>query len=546
MSGDAQAPAPEDPGELRPDSKSIEKAVPKKRTQNRKDVSAVEPVAQPLASPISSVASNLKDPPATKKEAREWSNTVIALIAVVVAIASILYTAFQDRTNREDQRVQRATSQAVATVQQATAQAAATSDAALDQEVVSLKKTQTALEADQSRLVRMQVFPFMHTVESEPAVLTLTNASVITDTRGTELVRAVGRFETTLANDGGRNAWLTAVEWVGGRPGGKIRNLRVDSVEERDSGLLELPSAIESQSARRVELEMVSDITASRDTINKTSYQLGRVISDTLQAEGTSVIFRFYQEEPLTATVKAISLAIPPQAIRTDPPSPFSVTEADQTGVVRLRLTSNGSVAEQEAWILIAEPGSTTTARLRVGLDTRLTLPVRDGPYPLRVEFGQSPTVTTEDMSVQVLPGKEIQVQLRYPKSRAVSRSPLMLMGSIALGVLLAGFVSGGSVMVLSRRNILLEWRFEDVDRWPRAGRCTLLFSAIRKTRIVSISASDKLILHRERTGYALALQNLNEEKTIGFVSDEVLSVGSEGVWLKEPSLRVTMMQVGR
>ena len=144
---------------------------------------------------------------------------------------------------------------------------------------------------------------------------------------------------------------------------------------------------------------MVSDITASRDTINKTSYQLGRVISDTLQAEGTSVIFRFYQEEPLTATVKAISLAIPPQAIRTDPPSPFSVTEADQTGVVRLRLTSNGSVAEQEAWILIAEPGSTTTARLRVGLDTRLTLPVRDGPYPLRVEFGQSPTVTTEDMS---------------------------------------------------------------------------------------------------------------------------------------------------
>ena len=62
----------------------------------------------------------------------------------------------------------------------------------------------------------------------------------------------------------------------------------------------------------------------------------------------------------------------------------------------------------------------------------------------------------------------------------------------------------------------------------------------------MSISASDKLILHRERTGYALALQNLNEEKTIGFVSDEVLSVGSEGVWLKEPSLRVTMMQVGR
>ena len=237
---------------ITPGQQEHRKSCPQKRTHNRKEVSAVESVAQPLASPISSVASNLKDPSATKKEAREWSNTVIALVAVVVAIASILYTAFQDRTNREDQRVQRATSQALATVQQATAQAAATSDASLAQEVVSLKKTQTASEADQARMVRMQVFPFMHTVETEPAVLTLTDARIITDMRGIELIRGVGQFKTTLANDGGRNAWLTAVEWVGGRPGGKIRNLRVDSVEERHIGMPELPSAIESQSARRV------------------------------------------------------------------------------------------------------------------------------------------------------------------------------------------------------------------------------------------------------------------------------------------------------
>ena len=547
MSADAQAPAPEGPGELRPDSKSVEKAVPKKRTQNRKEVSAVESVAQPLASPTSSVVSNLKDPPAAKKEAREWSNTVIALIAVVVAIASILYTAFQDRTNHEDQRVQRATSQAVATVQQATAQAAATSDASLAQEVVSLKKTQTASEADQARMLRMQVFPFMHTTEDNPAVLTLTDARIITDTGGSLLIRGAGQFSTTLANDGGANAGLTAVRWSGSSTGGRIHNLNVGSVAMRGKGVLELPSTIERQSATRVDLKMAGEITATSDLIGKTPYQLGRVLSDTLQAEGTNVVFQFSNTEPLTVTVQAIDLEVPAQAIRTDPPSPFVVTEADQTGVVRLKLIGEGVGTGGQARILISGPEGAPTMTVGASSMTRFTLPVRNGEYHLRLQFEDAPTITVASVAFRVIPSEERLLEIPYPKPATAHSTPPWLPNPsqlfASIGVLAASLASGGVLLGLSRRRIRVEWKWS--DGLPRAR--PLLFSALRQTQIVRLEpdSSAILVLHRERAGYAVGLQDAGTREPIRFVMDAEL--GHHSVSMSWPDhLSVTISLVSQ
>ena len=449
MSTENPTTNPEEPKGTLQGSRTERKSGAPKPTQKHRQTLGGDPAQASATSQASSTAPETKRA-SSGKELREWLAVFIALIGLVVAVASLLYTSAHDRADREDEIIQRTTSQAVSTVEQATRQAAATSDAALAQEVVGLRKTQTVLEADQSRLLRMQVFPFIHAVNQDSTELTLTDTKIITDSSGALMIHGTGQLTATLANDGGSKAGLIDVQWTQKSTGGRIQHLRIDSITVQGQGMVNLPSTIENQSATLLKLEMASEVTASHDLVRNTPYQLGRVLSDILQAEGTDVIFQFSNADPLTLTVQAVSLAIPVQVIRTDPPSPFPVTDADQTGVVCVRLSDSGAVTTQGAHVQIVAPDGVTSATISVDGVACLTLPVREGDYHVRSETGWT-------QAFRVVPSTEFYLTLPRPGAVALvmadySRWLWIIAGLIAVL---------GPTLFLSKsrsRTISVEW----------------------------------------------------------------------------------------
>lgn len=461
-------------------------------------------------------------------EYHELLTLIFGLIALIGATVSIVLSVQQDRSHASTEATRSAFEVAVhaTTASQAEEQIRIQqTQAAVEQGQRELVLTQTALDEEMNEIMRRQARPYMKLIHPSPAVV-LSDVKARTDAERGSLIEGSGTIDLLLANDGGARAALVGVHWKKPTSSDSIVDLQVIKDVTTSIGVAVFPVNIEGPSASSLGLRLSGTVADRDNTQVQTTYQLGRSWASIIEPAGTYLEFEFSNAEPITLGINRIDLDLPTTVIIPSPPSPFTVTDADTLGQVRVEIRLTSPLTEE----LPLQGYVYDVANMRESpvilsqRDTSLTFPV--GEYSLKLRMQDSSDQVTH-FSVQHDSVTALRIELQPTPTPVLVEYLHRIPTStkmIALVVLLLG-MAGTTLAYLEHETGRLAVHVHSEENTLYRGM--LVFSRLRRSQRVEVKSIGTLLVTHKADEYEITvdgdllyLDRLRHKVTISWKED--------------------------